>query len=360
MSAQEMAIDLRSDTVTKPTDAMLERMRAADLGDDGREGDPTVRAFEALAAERTGKEDGMFVVSGTMGNLVSLLAHGQPGGAVVLEANAHILRSELGGIASLGGLFHRPVPGVRGEMDLSLLDEAIGPGLSPVRLGTSVVCLETTHNDAGGAVLSLEHMAAVHALARQRGVPVHTDGARLFNAAAKLGVPAKEVAKHTDTLQFCISKGLSAPIGSVVVGPRAFIQRARTFRRMVGGNLRQGGVIAAAGIVALEQMVDRIGDDHRAARALADGLHRISPRLVDPARVETNIVQVDIGWSGRAATEWIAALDQHGVHTAAWSKTLLRLVTHRHIGAAEVERALAAFTTVTQKFSDARPRQVAE
>jgi threonine aldolase len=361
MTVPPAPIDLRSDTVTKPTEAMLERMRQAELGDDGREGDPTVRAFEALAAERTGKEAGMFVVSGTMGNLVALLAHGQPGGAVVLESNAHILRSELGGVASIAGLFHRPVPGVRGAMDLDLLDEAIGPGLSPVRLGTSVVCLETTHNDAGGAVLSLEHMAAVHALAGRRGVPVHTDGARLFNAAAKLGVPVKTIAQHTDTLQFCVSKGLSAPVGSVVVGSRAFITRARTFRRMVGGNLRQGGVIAAAGIVALEQMVDRIVDDHRAARALADGLNRISPRLVEhPERVETNIVQVDIGWSGRGAPEWIAALDQHGVHTAAWSKTLLRLVTHRHIDGAAVERALAAFTAVTQAFADARPRRVAE
>jgi threonine aldolase len=353
-------IDLRSDTVTKPTEAMLERMRGADLGDDGREGDPTVRALEELAAERTGKEAGLFVVSGTMGNLVALLAHGQPGGAVVLEANAHILRSELGGVASLGGLFHRPVPGVRGEMDLELLAEAIGPGLSPVRLGTSVVCMETTHNDAGGAVLSLAHMAAVHALAGKHGVPVHTDGARLFNAAAKLGVPAKQIAQHTDTLQFCVSKALSAPVGSVIVGSKAFITRARTFRRMVGGNLRQGGVIAAAGIVALEQMVDRIADDHRMARALADGLHRVSARLLDPARVETNIVQVDIGWSGASAADWIAALEGHGIHTGAWSKTLLRLVTHRHIGATEVERAVAAFATVTQTFADARPRQVAE
>ena len=354
------SIDLRSDTVTQPTEAMLERMRTAELGDDSRDGDPTVRRLEALAAARTGKQAGLFVVSGTMGNLVAQLTHAQRGGTVLLETNAHILRSEMGGIASIAGLFHRTIPGTRGTMDLDRLAEAISPGLSAHRLGTALVCMETTHNDASGAVLPLEHMAAVHALAQRHGVPVHTDGARLFNAAVKLGVPAAEIARHTDTLCFCVSKGLSAPIGSVLVGSSGFIMHARAFRRMIGGNLRQAGGIAAAGIVALETMVDRLADDHASARALAEGLARIDPRLVALDRVETNIVQVDTTASGRSAAEWIAELEKEGVRAGAWSAQLMRLVTHRHIGAAEVERALAAFAAVTRRFAAAQPRRVAE
>jgi len=353
-------IDLRSDTVTKPTEAMLERMRRAELGDDSRDGDPTVRELEALAAARTGKQAAMFVPSGTMGNLVALLTHARPGCTVLLEANAHILRSEMGGIAQIAGLFHKAIPGERGAMDLDRLAEAVSPGLSAHRLGTALICLENTHNDAGGAVLSLEHMAAVHALAERHGVPVHTDGARLFNAAVKLGVPAAEICRHTDTLSFCVSKGLSAPIGSLLVGTHGFIMQARAFRRMVGGNLRQAGGIAAAGIVALETMVERLADDHAAARRLADALHRIDPTLVQPERVETNIVQVETAASGRSAAEWIAALEQEGVRAGAWSGSLLRLVTHRHIDAAAVERASAAFAAVHRRFAAPRPRQVAE
>ena len=353
-------IDLRSDTLTKPTEAMLERMRTAELGDDSRDGDPTVRALEALAAERTGKQAGLFMVSGTMTNLVAQLTHGQRGGVVLLEANAHILRSELGGIAQIAGLFHRPIPGVRGAMDLDQLAEAISPGLTPHRLGTSLICMETTHNDASGAVLPLDHMAAVHALGQRHGVPVHTDGARLFNAAVKLGVPAERIARHTDSLCFCVSKGLSAPIGSVLVGSHDFILRARTFRRMIGGNLRQGGSLAAAGIVALETMVDRLADDHAVACRLADGLHRVDARLVAPERVETNIIQVDTAPSERSAAEWIAELDKEGVRAGAWSTNLMRLVTHRHIGVAEADRAVEAFATVARRLAQARPRQVAE
>ncbi len=354
------AIDLRSDTVTRPTEAMLERMRAAELGDDSRDGDPTVGALEALAAQVTGKEAGLFVPSGTMGNLVALLAHGQPAAAVLLEANAHILRSELGGIGGIAGLFHRGIPGQRGEMDLNQLEDAISPGLAPNRLATALICLETTHNDAGGTVPSLAHMAAVQALAQRAGVPVHVDGARLFNAAVKLGVPATRITAHVDSATFCVSKGLSAPIGAVLVGTRAFIQRARAFRRMVGGNLRQAGGIAAAGIVALEQMIDRLADDHANARRLAEGLHRIDPKLVALDRIETNIVQVDTAGSGRTAAEWIAALEAEGVRAGAWSPSLMRLVTHRHIGVAEVDAAVKAFATVAARFAAARPRQVAE
>jgi threonine aldolase len=342
-------IDLRSDTVTRPTEAMLEAMRHAELGDDGREGDPTVRRLEALAAERTGKEAGLFVVSGTGANLIALLAHSGRGGEVVLEANSHILCSEMGGIAGLAWLFHRPIAGTRGAIDLDALREVVSPRLLPNRLATALISMETTHNDASGAVLPLAHMAAVHALGREHGIPVHTDGARLFNAAVKLGVPAAAIAQHTDSVTFCISKGLSAPVGSVLTGSSAFITKARAYRRMIGGNLRQGGSIAAAGIVALETMVERLAEDHRTARALAEGLHRIDPSLADLSRTETNIVQVETAESGRTAADWVAELQAQGVLAGAWSKWVLRLVTHRHIGDAEVRGALEVFARLWRK-----------
>jgi threonine aldolase len=335
------AIDLGSDTVTRPTERMLERMRHAELGDDGREGDPTVRVLETLAAQRLGKEAGMFVPSGTMANLVALLAHTGRGGEVLSDPGTHINRSEMGGAAGLASLFHRTIPSRRGQMDLEMLREAIKPALTPRSLGTALIVMETTHNDAGGAVLPLAYMAAVHGMAEDAGVPVHIDGARVFNAAVALGVPASEIAAHGESLGFCISKGLSAPVGSVLCGSTAFITRARAFRRMVGGNLRQAGVIAAAGIVALEEMVDRLAEDHARAKRLAQALAKIDPSLVDPAVVETNIVRLDLAKSGRRADAWVEALREHGVLAGAWSPSQIRMVTHRHITDADVDRVAA-------------------
>lgn len=295
-------IDLRSDTITRPTEAMLESMRDASYGDDSRDGDETVMQLEALAAERTGKEAGAFMPSGTMTNLVAVLTHTQRGGEVLLEQSSHILNSELGGIAALSGSFHKAIPGKRGAMDFDSLREKMRP-MTRNNFGTALVCMETTHNAAGGAVLPLAHMQAVHQLAREQGVPVHTDGARLFNAATALKVDAKTIARHTDSVCFCVSKGLSAPVGSVLCGSQAFIERARSFRRLVGGNLRQAGPLAAAGIVALETMVDRLAEDHATARRLAQGLQRIDARLTDAADVETNLVRVDVSASGRSAAQ---------------------------------------------------------
>jgi threonine aldolase len=335
------AIDLGSDTVTRPTEKMLERMRHAELGDDGREGDPTVRKLEALAADRLAKEAGLFVPSGTMANLVSLLAHTGRGGEVLSDAGTHIYRSEMGGIAGLASLFHRTVPSRRGQMELDVLREAVKPALTPRSLGTALIVMETTHNDAGGAVLPLAYMAAVHGMAQDAGVPVHIDGARVFNAAVALGVPASAIAAHGESIGFCISKGLSAPVGSVLCGSAEFITRARAFRRMVGGNLRQAGVIAAAGIVALEEMIDRLAEDHARAKRLAEGLARIDPSLVDPAGVETNIVRLDAAKSGRRAEVWVEALKGKGVLAGVWSPWQIRMVTHRHITDADVDRVVA-------------------
>ena len=344
-------IDLRSDTITRPTEAMLESMREASYGDDSRDGDETVMRLEALAAERTGKEAGAFMPSGTMTNLVAVLAHTQRGGEVLLEQSAHILNSELGGIAALSGAFHKSVPGTRGAMELDVLREKIRP-MTRNNFGTSLVCMETTHNAAGGAALPLAHMQAVHALAREHGVPVHTDGARLFNAAVALGVDAGEIARHTDSICFCVSKGLSAPVGSVLCGSAAFIERARAFRRLVGGNMRQAGPLAAAGIVALETMVERLKEDHAMAKRLAEGLHRIDARLVNPLDVETNLVRVHVSGGGkqsRSAAQWSDDLKRKGVRVSAASTSTLRFVTHRHIGNADVDATVSAVASLWQK-----------
>jgi len=338
-------IDLRSDTVTRPTEAMLESMREATFGDDSRDGDPTVIRLEAMAAERMGKEAGAFMPSGTMANLVAMLTHAQRGGEVLLEQGSHTLNAELGGIAGVAGLFYRGLPGHRGAMDLDALREALRPTLRN-QMGTALVWMENTHNRAGGAVLPLDHMRSVHALAGERGVPVHLDGARIFNAAAALRTEARTLAQYADSVCFCVSKGLSAPVGSVLCGSKAFIERARAYRRMVGGNMRQAGPLAAAGIVALETMVDRLGEDHRTARRLAEGFHRIDASLVDPREVETNLVRVELRKSGRRAIEWSASLKEKGVLVAPCDAYALRFVTHRHIGDAEVDAAVSAFASL--------------
>ena len=334
--------DFRTDTVTRPTAEMLAAMQAATQGDDSRDGDPTVIKLEALAASRTGKEAGLYMPSGTMTNLVAVLAHTSRAGEVLLERSAHMLNTELGGLAAVAGVFYKGIPGTRGAMDEDLLRESIRP-MTRNNFGTALVCMENSHNGAGGAVLPLAHMQRVHELARKHGVPVHTDGARLFNAAAALGVTAAEVARHTDSVCFCVSKGLSAPVGSVLCGAQTFIDRARPFRRMVGGNMRQAGSIAAAGIVALETMIDRLKDDHASAKRLANGLHRIDPRFCNPADAQTNIVRVDVSFTMRSAAQWSDAMAQAGIDVSPADPRSLRFVTHRHVGNNEVDQAIAAF-----------------
>ncbi len=335
-------IDLRSDTVTQPTEAMLAAMQEATYGDDSRDGDPTVQKLETLAAEKTGKEAGAFMPSGTMTNLVAMLTHTQRGGEVLLEEGSHTLSSELGGMAALAGLFYRTLPGTRGRMDLNVLREKIRR-THRNQMGTALVWMENSHNLASGAVLPLEYMAEVHKLARDNGVPVHIDGARLFNAAAALNTSAKEISLHCDSVCFCVSKGLSAPVGSVLCGSRDFIERARAFRRMVGGNMRQAGPLAAAGIVALENMVERLPEDHRTAKRLAVGLNKIDASIVDPALIETNLVRASVRASARTAAELSKMLEQKGVRVSPGAGPELRFVTHRHIGDAEVDHALSAF-----------------
>jgi threonine aldolase len=233
-------------------------------------------------------------------------------------------------------------------MDLDALREKVRP-TQRNQMGTALVWMENTHNRAGGAVLPLAHMAMVRRIARENGVPVHVDGARVFNAAAALGTSAKEIAQHCDSICFCVSKGLSAPVGSVLCGSEEFIERARGFRRMVGGNMRQAGPIAAAGIVALENMVERLPEDHRTAQRLAAGLHKIDTSIVDPALVETNLVRVSVRASGRKAAEWSTDLKKRNVRVSPCAMWDLRFVTHRHIGDAEIDEALRAFAGLWMK-----------
>jgi len=347
MTDKPQLIDLRTDTVTRPTPEMLAAMQSATQGDDSRDGDETVMKLEALAARRIGKEAGLFMPSGTMTNLVAVLAHTSRAGEVLIERSAHMLNTELGGMSAVAGVFYKAIDGRRGAMDETALAEAIRP-MTRNNFGTSLICMETSHNNAGGAVLPLEHMARVHALAQKHGVPVHTDGARLFNAAEALGVSAAEIARHTDSVGFCVSKGLSAPVGSVLCGSKAFIERARPFRRMVGGNMRQAGFMAAAGIVGLETMVERLREDHAVAKRLAVGLEAIDGSLTRAAEVETNIVRLYVGDSGHNAAEWSAALLALGIWVSPADNRSLRFVTHRHVGTAEVDRAIAACREVWQ------------
>lgn len=334
-------IDLRTDTVTRPTEAMLAAMQTATQGDDSRDGDETVIKLEALAAKMTGKEAGLYMPSGTMTNLVAILAHTSRAGEVLLEHKAHILNNELGGLSAVAGVYYKPLPGTRGAINEAALRENLRP-MTRNNFGTALICMETAHNGAGGTVLPLAHMKMVHELARLHGIPVHTDGARFFNASVALGVPASAIAQHTDSVCFCVSKGLSAPVGSVLCGTQDFIERARPFRRMVGGAMRQAGSIAAAGIVALETMVDRLKEDHATARRLAAGLHAIDASLVDPADIETNIVRVSLRASNLDAAQWSEEFKKRGVAVSPGDAKSLRFVTHRHISNADVDAAIAA------------------
>lgn len=338
------AVDLRSDTVTLPTEAMYERMRGAPIGDDALDGDPTVRELEAYVAAQLGKQAGLFVPSCTMANLLAVLAQTQRNEQVILESTAHMYTSERGA-AAFTGVFYHCVPGADGAMDLNRLEEALLT--EGMRLKTSLVAMETTHNNAGGTVLPLDHMRSVYGMANSRGISVHLDGARMYNAAVALGVTPLDIAQHADTVSLCLSKGLSAPVGAVLAGPRPLLAKARTLRRMLGGAQRQAGIMGAAGLEAVQTMGSRLAEDHATAARLSEGLNRLHPRL-SATVPQTNIVQVETADSGMGNAQWVQALAAEGVLTRPWGVTRLRCVTHRHIGAADIDRAVQAFGRVLQ------------
>ena len=333
-------IDLRSDTVTRPTPAMREAMAAAEVGDDVLGDDPTVQRLEALAAARLGKEAALFVASGHMGNLVALLTHCGRGDEIIVGDLAHIFYYEQGSTAAVGGIHPRTVPNQPdGTLDLNQVEAAIrGDDLHFPR--TRLICLENTHNRCGGAVLDVAYLNAVGDLARRYQLKLHVDGARLFNAAVALGVDVKALAADADSVSFCLSKGLAAPIGSLVCGTRAFIQQARRNRKLLGGGMRQVGVIAAAGIVALEQMVTRLAEDHAHAQRLAAGLNQIPGLRADAAATRTNIVMFELLRPDLTPAQLAAACDAVGVRVFPAGGRRLRAVTHYEISGEDISEAL--------------------
>lgn len=338
-------IDLRSDTVTLPTPEMRRAMAEAPLGDDVYGEDPTINRLQELAAEMTGKEAGLFVPSGTMGNLAAILTHCGRGDEVILGKSSHTFLFEAGGLSALGGVHPNQIPNQPdGTLDLDQIRSGIRSD-DPHHPVTRLVSLENTHNRCGGAPLTIEYTRAVGEIARQRGLSVHLDGARLFNAAAALGVSAKDLAAPVDSVTFCLSKGLCAPVGSVLCGSFDFIHRAHRVRKQLGGGMRQAGVIAAAGIVALEHMVDRLQDDHQRAKRLAQDLAGIPGLLVDPGSPFTNMVFLNIGPETAPLTaETIAQrLAAQGVLVGAVGERRFRLVTHYWIDDSDIDRASDAF-----------------
>lgn len=340
-------IDLRSDTVTLPTPAMREAMAHAELGDDVYGEDPTINRLEAVAAERVGKEAAVLVPSGTMGNLLGVLSHCGRGDAALVGDQSHIYHYEGGGASVLGGVVLRPVPTMpNGELPLDLLEASVHNSGDPHQAQTRLICLENTHNRCGGVALSPEYMGEVRAFAQERGLAVHLDGARVFNAAVALGVDVREITQHVDSVMFCLSKGLSAPVGSLLAGDAAFIQRARRLRKMVGGGMRQAGVIAAAGLVALEQMVERLAEDHANARMLAEGLSTFPQIAIDLTSVQSDIVIFSLQSEKMSPEAFVAALRERGVLIGGMGGGRLRAVTHYGIGSSDIEEALEAMGAV--------------
>ena len=337
--------DLRSDTVTQPTPEMREAMYRAEVGDDVFGDDPTVNRLEAMSAERLGKEAALFVASGTMGNLVALLTHCGRGDEVILGDRSHTFLFEQSGMAALGGITPRPIPNqLDGTLRLEDIEGAIrGDNVHFPR--TRLVCLENTHNTCNGAPLTAGYTAQAAHLAHDHGLRVHMDGARIFNAAAALGVDARELAREVDSVMFCLSKGLCAPVGSLLCGSAGFITEARRARKVVGGGMRQAGILAAAGIVALEQIVGRLAEDHIRAKRLAEGLAQIPGVGVAP--VTTNILYFRLTEDvSKTTDEVVAALAERGVLLLGRVDGRFRAVTHYWITDEDVERAIRAMEEV--------------
>jgi threonine aldolase len=341
-------IDLRSDTVTRPTPAMRRAMAAAEVGDDVYREDPTVLKLEDLAASSVGFPAALFVPTGTMGNQLAVHLQTRPGSEVIIEARGHIFNFEMGAMAVWSGALPRPIVTDNGLLEPVQVEAAIAPKVS-YRTPTRLLALENTHNLWSGLPMDAARTRALIEVAHAHGVPVHLDGARIFNAAAALGTSAAELAAGCDTVMFCLSKGLAAPVGSMLVGSRELIEEAVRARKLFGGGMRQVGVLAAAGIVALTEMVDRLGEDHERARRLAKGLAELSAVEIDPARVYTNILVFRLRAEkvpGDAAVapsqRFVTGMRERGVLLGAFGATDVRMVTHYEIGDADVDAALKA------------------
>jgi threonine aldolase len=338
----EKNLDFRSDTVTWPSPEMREAAANAMVGDMGYGEDPSVNELESLAAEMLGKEAGLYVTSGHQGNAVAMLAQTNKGDEFIAEARSHIYSMEKGHWAVIGSLVPRLIKGVEGWLPPEDI-RANMHGSPKEGFRTSLLCLENTHLASGGTAVPVEKMREDYEVAKELGLSVHLDGARIFNASTALGVDVKEIAKYTDTVQFCLSKGLAAPVGSVVVGSKEVIEKAKSFRRMLGGSMRQAGIIAAPGVVALKTMVKRLQEDHDNAQYLGKELGKLGFRLVFP--VKTNMVFIDptsVGWTGK---QWIEVCAKYGFKTGARNDTRIRLVTHYGIEREDLERLVASIST---------------
>lgn len=340
-------IDLRSDTVTLPTPEMRQAMAEAEVGDDVYGEDPTINQLESLAASMMGKESGLFVPSGTMGNLAAILVHCGRGDEIILGDRSHTFLFEAGGVAALGGVHPRQLANqVDGSLDLDEVREAIRS--DDVHFPVSrLVVLENTHNRCGGVSLSEEYTQAMAELAHQHYMRLHLDGARIFNAATAQGVPPANLARPADSVTFCLSKGLCAPVGSVLCGSSEFVRQARRIRKQLGGGMRQAGVLAAAGIVALKTMVDRLDQDHQRALNLAQGLSQLTDFVLDPGVPDTNMVFLSLQENISVSADQVERrLLEYGVKVSAISEKRFRLVTHFWINDAGVEQAIQAFEQV--------------
>jgi len=338
----ERFIDLRSDTVTRPTPAMRQAMFTAEVGDDVIGEDPTIHRLEALAAEMTGREAALFVPSGTFGNQVCIMTHCRPGHEVIVSELGHIVQHEVGGAAVLSAVQLRTIWPRGSAITWAEIEPRIRRGDDIHFPDTGLIALENAVWD--GTVQPLEEMVEIHANARRLGIPVHLDGARIFNAAASLGIPAAAIARLADSVMFCLSKGLAAPVGSMVAGDAAFIHRARKMRKLMGGGMRQAGILAAAGIVALTEMVPRLSDDHRQARRLADALAAQPELELAPDRVDINMVFVHFrpGCGTEPGVRFVAALHRRGILTYPPEGGRVRFVTHHDVTAADIDRVIAS------------------
>jgi len=341
-------IDLRSDTVTKPSQAMREAMACAPVGDDVYGEDPTVNRLQEMAAALLGKTAALFVPSGIMANQLSILVQTRAGDEVIVESTSHIVRYEHGAAAALAGVQLHWVSGERGILEPDQVEAAIRPK-DPYSIPTTLICLENTHNSGGGSIYPLPKIERIRAVALARGIPMHLDGARLFNAAVATGVPAAEYARHFETVSFCLSKGLGAPVGSLIVSDRPTVDKLRRLRRLYGGGMRQAGILAAAGIYALEHNIPRLKEDHEHARRLANALKKIPTVSIQPDRVDTNIVLFDVMSPRRSPAEIVADLKKEGVLVNAVGGITFRAVTHLDVTSRDIEEAGQIFATVLSR-----------
>lgn len=340
-------IDLRSDTVTRPTPAMRRAMAEAEVGDDVYAEDPTVRRLEELAAATLERQAGLFVPSGTMGNQIAVHIHTRPGSEVVIEARGHIFNFEMGAMAALSGALPRPITTDNGLLEPAKVEAAINPKVS-YRSLTRLLCLENTHNLWSGLPMDAHRTRGLARVAHHHGLAVHLDGARIFNAATALETTAAELAKDCDSVMFCLSKGLAAPVGSMLVGDADFIAEARRVRKVFGGGMRQVGVLAAAGLVALTEMVRRLWEDHARARRLAEALANYQAVEIDPSRVLTNIIVFRLrpeafpGGTLPPSQRFVSAMRERGVLCGAFGALEVRMVTHYEITDADIDAAVRA------------------